>query len=192
MSETTIKKLSISVMMFLDDLNLLDSLVETVGAASSNIIELGRERKDWEARKQLIEARKEMLHQLVSAAPVQFANHQGTYKDQMSDAELFQQYEAAPTNPAVITAIIERWAKAQKDAGLPLQSGDDIYYADLENGAVEHGTVHIAAYKNGHLESFSVNFDNGDFDEFVGSGFGTHFFRTEAEASTCVKQGNKN
>lgn len=86
MSENTIKKLSISVMMYLDDLNLLDSLVETVGAASSNIIELGRERKDWEARKQLIEARKEMLHQLVSAAPVQFANHQGTYKDQMSES----------------------------------------------------------------------------------------------------------
>ena len=71
-------------------------------------------------------------------------------------------------------------------------SGEIEYYADMESGAIEHGTVHIAAYKNGHLESFSVNFDNGDFDEFVGSGFGTHFFRTEAEASTCVKQGNKN
>ena len=189
MSEDKQKKMSMTVMMYFDDVVLLDKLVEMAGAANSNIVELGQTHGNWDARKRLLDARKKMLHQLIVAAPKQFADSQTRCDNQMSDTDLLRLYESAPENPAIITAIVERWVKAQKSAALPLQSGDDIYYADMEKGTVEHGVVYIAAYKNGSLDSFSINFDNGDFDEFVGSGLGTHFFRTEAEAKARLKQG---
>lgn len=49
-----------------------------------------------------------------------------------------------------------------------LKKGDRVWYVDRENGEMESGTVFLAAYKDGKLDSFSVDFDCGDFDEFSG------------------------
>ena len=61
-----------------------------------------------------------------------------------------------------------------------LKRGMDIWYR--EDGVVEHGTVYNAYYKNGSLDAISVNFDNGDFDEFYGSAYLSVLFPTLGEA----------
>lgn len=67
-----------------------------------------------------------------------------------------------------------------------LCNGDSIYYSDAESGIIEEGTVYIAVYKEGVLDSFSVNFTNGDFDEFNGSAFGEYFFTDKRKAQMAL------
>jgi hypothetical protein len=69
---------------------------------------------------------------------------------------------------------------------LNLRRGDDIWYADEDEGIVEHGTIHHVAIKNGKVDAFSVNFDCGDFDEFCGSGLGKHFFLHKVDAEDAL------
>lgn len=69
---------------------------------------------------------------------------------------------------------------------LNLRQGDDIWYADEEEGIVEHGTIHSIHICNNDVKVFSVNFDNGDFDEFDGSGLGTHFFMHQIDAEEAL------
>lgn len=76
------------------------------------------------------------------------------------------------------------------DKYLKLKSGDDIYYVDEENNEIEHGKIFLVSFKNGKVDSFSVNFDCGDFDEFCGSGLGTHFFINKEEAEDVLKKAN--
>ena len=73
-----------------------------------------------------------------------------------------------------------------------LKKGDRVWYVDRENGEMESGTVFLAAYKDGKLDSFSVDFDCGDFDEFSGGAFGRCFFeRKEAAEAALAKEENK-
>lgn len=67
-----------------------------------------------------------------------------------------------------------------------LKKGDKVWYCDKETAEIESGTVVSAFYKNGKLESFSVDFDSGDFDEFVGSVFGTCFFKSCEAAEAAI------
>ena len=67
------------------------------------------------------------------------------------------------------------------------KKGDKIWYVDRENGEIESGTVFFASYKNGKLDSFSVDFDCGDFDEFSGGAFGKCFFRSKESAEAALK-----
>lgn len=64
-----------------------------------------------------------------------------------------------------------------------ITKGTSIWYVDFEYGYIEKGTVFSVLYKDGKLESFSVDFDkSGDFDEFYGSAVGKCFFLSEDAA----------
>ena len=178
---------STAVMVYTSDLELLDGLIAQNGWMDRGEVEGGQTHKDAAARKRLLKARKDFLHQLLTASPTQKFQQPAADVKGLKDSELLKAYEKNPGNTAFVTEVIERWVQTQHLATMPLLAGDELYYVDKEYGAVEHGKVCIAAYKNGQLESFSVDFDNGDFDEFIGSSFGTHFFRTEAEALTALK-----
>jgi hypothetical protein len=67
--------------------------------------------------------------------------------------------------------------------------GDDIYYADIEYGQVEHGVVFSVTFEDGELYTLSVDFDNGDFDEFNGTAFGSCLFLDANEALDKIMYG---
>ena len=69
------------------------------------------------------------------------------------------------------------------------QKGDDIYYVDIEYGQIEHGVVFSVTFEDGELCAFSVDFDNGDFDEFNGTAFETYFFLDADEAMDKIING---
>lgn len=65
----------------------------------------------------------------------------------------------------------------------PLQVNQDIWYISEDNPTPEHGVIFSINYnKDGTLDSFSINFDNGDFDEFCGSAYLKNFFDTKEDA----------
>lgn len=102
---------------------------------------------------------------------------------------MLQAYEKYPVNSGIIAEIVQRWLRVKKQAQLPLAAGDDIYYADVENGFVEHGTVFVASYKDGRLDSFSVDFDDGDFNEFVGEALAVRFSKTKMMPQSACEKG---
>lgn len=69
-----------------------------------------------------------------------------------------------------------------------LNKGDRVWYVDIENGALESGTVFVATCKDGKLDSFSVNFDSGDFDEFLGVAWGDCLFGSKKSAEEALKR----
>lgn len=180
---------SMPTMIYENDLEQLDRLIVRDELLNDSIIQAGRIHQDSEARKRLITARKDMLHKLIGAAPAQLCQTPGENIKAMGDMELVKAYEEYPANSAIVSEIVQRWIDTKKETQLPLVHGDDIYYADTENGFVEHGTVFIASYKDGRLDSFSVDFDDGDFNEFVGEALGHSFFKDKDDAAKAVKKG---
>ena len=71
---------------------------------------------------------------------------------------------------------------------LNLKKGDDIYYADKENNKVEHGKIFSIYIKDGKVDTFSIDFDCGDFDEFSGGGLGVHYFTSKNDAEKALKR----
>lgn len=73
---------------------------------------------------------------------------------------------------------------------IPIKKGDAIFYLDDNSGEIEEGIVNTVHYKNGAIDSFSVDFkDSGDFDEFCGHALGDCFFTSmeSAQAAWMVK-----
>lgn len=68
-----------------------------------------------------------------------------------------------------------------------LERGTPVWYVDYENKNTESGKIFLASYKEGKLDSFSVDFDCGDFDEFIGSAWGDCFFGSKEQAETALK-----
>lgn len=62
-----------------------------------------------------------------------------------------------------------------------MKIGDPIFYLDSDNGEIEKGSVHGIYFKNGKVDTVSVDFQD-DFDEFDGDGLGRSLFRTEDAA----------
>lgn len=69
-----------------------------------------------------------------------------------------------------------------------LKTGSPVWYVDHENGEIESGKVFIASYKDGKLVGFSVDFDCGDFDEFMGTAWGNCFFGSEKQAEAALRR----
>ena len=81
--------------------------------------------------------------------------------------------------------------KRKKIKQLPLKPGDDIWYTDSDEIQLEHGTIYLVSYNaSGKLDSFSVDFDNGDFDEFIGEALGSHFFKDKEDALEAMFRNN--
>lgn len=72
----------------------------------------------------------------------------------------------------------------------PLTKGTPIWYVDQNTGEIEEGEVFSVYYKDGKLDSFSVDFvQSGDFDEFVGSAWGDCFFGNPEQAKAALLKG---
>lgn len=69
-----------------------------------------------------------------------------------------------------------------------LKIGDPICYLDSDSGDVEKGTVHGIYFKDGKVETISVNFED-DFDEFDGVSLGKSLFRSEEAARAFWQKG---
>ena len=75
-----------------------------------------------------------------------------------------------------------------------LKKGTPVWYVDNKTGEIESGKVVVTSYKDGKLDSFSVDFECGDFDEFVGSALGDCVFESkeQAEAALMMEQDVEN
>lgn len=114
----------------------------------------------------------------------------------LTDEELLEVYEKRETEPesdfqALLSEIAKRWAEKEKIKQLPLKPGDDIWYTDSDEMQLEHGTIYLVSYNaSGKLDSFSADFDNGDFDEFIGEALGSHFFKDKEDALEAMCRNN--
>lgn len=89
------------------------------------------------------------------------------------------------TETMVMDEIVRRFCIeiAPYEPECPLQVNQDIWYINEDNPTPEHGVIFSISYnKDGTLDSFSINFDNGDFDEFLGSAYLKYFFDTKEDA----------
>lgn len=69
------------------------------------------------------------------------------------------------------------------------KAGSKVWYVDFETGEIETGKIFSVHFKDGELDSFSVDFDCGDFDEFYGSAMGEYFFVNEEDAHAALRKG---
>mgnify|MGYP000788093053 CR=1 FL=1 len=72
-----------------------------------------------------------------------------------------------------------------------LKNGQEIWYVDFDDGLLEKGMVCNSYYQDGRLESFAVEFENGDFDEFLGRSYGNTFFSSKEAAESALLCGGK-
>ena len=70
-----------------------------------------------------------------------------------------------------------------------LRRGKPVWYVDFDVGDIEKGTIFSAAYEGGNLIAFAVDFESGDFDEFVGDCFGVTFFDSVRKAESALLAG---
>lgn len=87
---------------------------------------------------------------------------------------------------------LEALGGPRKEDYTKLRRGCPIWYVDFETGEIESGTVCGVHFKNGTVDSFSVDFACGDFDEFNGSALGKSFFIHKENASAALIQGESN
>lgn len=79
-----------------------------------------------------------------------------------------------------------------KEDYLSIGANDDIWYADYENGTVEHGIISSIDYKGGKVDCFSVTWDEGDFDVYDGFGLGRHYFIKQSNALQELREQKHN
>lgn len=72
-----------------------------------------------------------------------------------------------------------------------LEKGTPVWYVDYKNGEIERGIIFSVSQKGEKLDSFSVDFDCGDFDEFIGSAWGDCFFGSKEQAEAALKAGEQ-
>lgn len=71
-----------------------------------------------------------------------------------------------------------------------VRKGDAIWYVDFESGEIEEGEVFSIQFKDGRIDSFSVDFkETGNFDEFVGDAIGDCFFISKEMAESALANG---
>lgn len=73
-----------------------------------------------------------------------------------------------------------------------IKKGDKIWYVDFDTGEIEEGEIFSVYFKDGYIDSFSVDFkETGDFDEFIGDSIGKHFFTSEEMAKAALINGGR-
>lgn len=107
----------------------------------------------------------------------------------MPDKKLCEAYNADPQNPKYLQEIVNRWLRYVNFSSLVLKPNDDIFYVDFDNGGIEHGHVVLPAYVEGKLDSFSVEWDNDDFNVYSGHSLGTYYHLTEQAAREALLLG---
>lgn len=70
----------------------------------------------------------------------------------------------------------------------PIKIGERIWYADTTRRKIESGIVYFPIYKDGRLDTFSVKFDNGLWDDFFGCELETLAFTKEEDAKEKLEK----
>ena len=115
-----------------------------------------------------------------------------------TDVELYQMYrqmvsEKDTGKVELLKEIASRFVRRTEVSSLVerIRHGVDIWYVDFEDRSIEHGTVENVEFRGAAADSFSVNFDNDDFDEFYGSSLGRNFYLDIAEAQYALASREK-
>lgn len=70
---------------------------------------------------------------------------------------------------------------------LGLRKGSPVWYVHVDTGEIETGRIFSASFgEDGKLDSFSIDFDCGDFDEFNGKSMGVSVFTSKAKAEQAA------
>lgn len=125
-------------------------------------------------------------------------HHTGVCKDGLL-REIIDAYDEAgnegraPVRAAcedLLEEIARRWAEDNRAEDFTkLKHGSKVWYVDYEASEVEPGEIYLISFKDGVVDSFSVNFENGDFDEFVGSSLEKSFFASKNAANDALIKG---
>ena len=83
------------------------------------------------------------------------------------------------------TLIEEKNARSQ----MP-KVGMTVFYLDSDTGELEQGTVFSVHYKNSILDTIAIDFDSGDFDEFIGEAWNDCIFNSKESALNALREGN--
>lgn len=125
-----------------------------------------------------------------------------TYKEAANRIEWYMKaqhnddaHETRITKALQIAISLLRERAALEDCVAVIKKRSPIWYVDFEEGEIEEGIVHSVCYKDGRIDSFSVDFvESGDFDEFVGEAIGNNFFASKemAEQALIIGHGIRN
>lgn len=90
----------------------------------------------------------------------------------------------------LLQEISARWIADTELSEAVIRVGTPLWYVDEETGNIEKAIVETVNYKDGVLDSFGAEFDNGDFDVFEGSAIDDCFFRSEQQAIQSLLDNN--
>ena len=79
----------------------------------------------------------------------------------------------------------------EKDARSQMpEVGMTVFYLDSDTGELEQGTVFSVHYKNSILDTIAIDFDSGDFDEFIGEAWNDCIFSSKEKALDSLRRGD--
>ena len=68
--------------------------------------------------------------------------------------------------------------------------GMTVYYSDKDTGQIDQGIISTVYYKNDKLDIFTIDFDCGDFDEFLGEAWNDCVFNSMESALDSLRKGD--
>lgn len=122
-----------------------------------------------------------------------------TYKEAADRIEEYirRHYSEECTNAILITEALQtavcllRERVDLEECAIAVKKRTPVWYVDFELGEIEEVEILEVHYKDGRIDSFSVNFkESGDFDEFVVDAIGDNFFASREMAETALVKGH--
>lgn len=112
-----------------------------------------------------------------------------SYKEVATTLESLIQSQSLKAAEALrIAAVLCRERAAIEEMQTMLKKGDPIWYANPEEGCIEEGEIFDVHYKDGIIESLSVDFKkSGDFDEFYAKALGENLFANREMAENALR-----
>ena len=88
-----------------------------------------------------------------------------------------------------LRAELARAKEASGGKTAALAKGSTVFYVDRVKGEIDRGEVFDVYGKNGKVVLFSVDFpESGNFDDFLGSAWGSCIFGSEEEARAALSK----
>ena len=88
-----------------------------------------------------------------------------------------------------LRAELARVKEAPREKAAELAKGSIVFYVDRVKGEIDRGEVFDVYGKNGKVVLFSVDFpESGNFDDFLGSAWGSCIFGSEEEARAALSK----
>ncbi len=84
-------------------------------------------------------------------------------------------------------SIEKKYTAGETRDVLDLRKGFPVWYVHVDTGEIETGRIFSASFsEDGKLDSISIDFDCGDFDEFNGNVMGVSVFTSKAKAEQAA------